>query len=148
MKVGSFRRDAKAMRDGEWVSPGPAYGEVEIRTRAMLPSYYDRLAAMNAREARRVGGEDKIGMSFKNSSIIEALIDHCLLDIRGLENDDGSAVTFAQFCEMIRQEDFAELATMAIVATSQVGRSREDELADATKNSPRPSPTTSTEAPM
>lgn len=135
MKVGSFRRDARAMRDGEWVSPGPEFGEVEIKTRAMLPAYYDALNARTAREARRVGGANKIGMKFQNSNVVDCLIEYCLQDIRGLEQDDGTAVTFDQFCEMIRQEDFAELAAMAIQATAQVGRCRDDELQDAVGNS-------------
>lgn len=135
MKVGSFRRDAKAMRQGEWVSPGPEFGEVEILTRAMLPAYYDALAARTAREARRVGGEAKIGMAFKNKVIVDCMIEFCLQDIRGLENDDGSPVTFEQYVEMIREEDYAELATMAIQATAQVGRTREDAKQDAAGNS-------------
>ena len=135
MKVGSFRRDARAMRDGEWVSPGPEFGEVEIKTRAMLPAYYDKLAALTAREARRVGGENKIGMEFRNRSIVACLVEFCLQDIRGLEHDNGEPVTFEQFVEMIGQEDYSELATMAIVATAQVGRSRDDELSDAVGNS-------------
>lgn len=134
MKVGSFRRDAKAMRDGEWVSPGPEFGEVEILTRAMLPAYFDAVNAKTAREARRVGGEAKIGQAFRNKVIVDCLIEHCLMDIRGLENDDGSPVSFEQFCDMIQQEEFSELATMALQATNQVGRSRDDELADALGN--------------
>ncbi len=136
MKVTSFRRDAKAMRDGEWVSPGPEFGDVEIKTRAMMSAYYDSLNAKTAREARRVGGENKIGQQFKNRVIIEAMIDHCLLDIRGLEHDDGTPITIAEFRDMIREEDYAELATMALQATIQVGRQRDDELQDAVGNSP------------
>lgn len=130
------------MRDGEWVSPGPEFGEVELKTRAMLPAYYDKLAALTAREARRVGGENKIGMEFRNRSICACLVEFCLQDIRGLEHDEtGQPVTFPEFCDMILSEDYAELATMAIVATSQVGRAREAELEDATKNLPKPSQT-------
>ena len=140
MKVGSFRRDARAMRDGEWVSPGPEFGEVEIKTRAMLPAYYDKLAALTAREARRVGGENKIGMEFRNRAIVQCLVEFCLQDIRGLEHDDGKPINFDEFVEMIGQEDYAELATMAIVATAQVGRSRDEDVADATKNLPPASP--------
>lgn len=141
MKTSSFKRDARAMRDGEWVSPGPEFGEIEIKTKAMLPSYYDAMNAKTAREARRAGGEAKIGQAFRNKVIVDCMIEHCLMDIRGLEHDDGTPVLFAEFCEMIQDESFSELATMAIQATAQVGRSREDELVAAVGNSPPSSAT-------
>jgi hypothetical protein len=139
MKVGSFRRDAKAMRDGEWVSPGPEFDDVEIKTRAMLPAYHDKLAALRAREARRVGGEAKIGMEFMNRAIVDCLIECCLLDIRGLTHDSEPGepvvpVMFEEFVEMIKDPGYAELAAMAVQATAQVGRARDEDLQDAVGN--------------
>ena len=135
MKVGTFRRDARAMREGEWVSPGPEFEDVEIKTRAMLPVYHDQYAIRVAREARRVGGEANIGIEFRNRLVVDLIIAHCILDIRGLEHDDHTPILFEEFCEMIRDESYADLAAMAIKATGAVGRARDDVREDAIKNS-------------
>ena len=136
MKVSSFRRDPRAMHDGEWIPAGPGWGEIEVKTRAMLPVYRDAVATRMAREERKAGGADRVKSSVRDRVIIDCLIDHCLLDVRGLEHENGDAVTFTEFCDMIRLEEYTELAGMCITATGQVGRERDEQLADAVGNSP------------
>ena len=134
-KLSTFSRDARAMRDGDWISPGPEYGEIEIKTRAMGPTYSDARAAMIRREARLAGGEQKIGQKRRNEIDLECLIKHCLLDVRGLTHDDDTAVTFAEFCDLLPKPEHAELAVLAFTCAGLVGQSKAVQIEEATGNS-------------
>lgn len=134
-KLSSFSRNGKAMREGEWINPGPEYGGIEIRTKAPGPAYADARAAKLRRAARIAGGEAKVGQEQRNAIDVEALIEHCLLDVRGLEHDDGRPVTFDEFCKLLQQEEHAELAILAFTCASQVGQRKADQLEEAEGNS-------------
>lgn len=135
MKVGSFKRDPRAMREGEWVPAGPEFGELTIKTKAMGTAFADAQQAMLRREARLAAGEANIKQEKRNAIFAECLIQHCLLDVKGLEHDDGSAVTFPEFCEMLRLEEFSELAIVATNCAAQVGRRAAVQAEDAAGNS-------------
>jgi hypothetical protein len=67
------------------------------------------------------------------------VIEHVVLDVRNLEHDDGTKVTFDEFTQMLRDPDYAELATACSAAASQVGKRRATDLEDAAPSSEHPS---------
>jgi hypothetical protein len=138
----SFRRDATAMRDGDWISPGPEYGPLEIRTRALGPRYRDHVGAAIRAAAKQHLSEERIPAEVRDTIQTEALIATCLQDVRGLA-DGGTPVTFARFCDLIRDPGYGELNNAAFVAAGLVGRQQGEERDAALGNSPSTSASTS-----
>ncbi len=134
-KLSSFSRDGRAMREGEWINPGAEYGGLEIKTKAMSAAYADARAARLRRAARMAGGEHKIGQDERNAIDLACLIETCLLDVRGLEHDDGSEVTFKEFCELLPKPEHSELAILAFNCAGQVGQRHADQVEAAEGNS-------------
>jgi hypothetical protein len=133
--ISTFKRNAAAMRDGEWVSPGPEYGPLMIRTRALGPAFQDARAAALRAAAKRYLTEDRIPSAEREAIVTEALIEHCLLDVKGL-TDGGQPITLKRFCELIRDPAFGELNNVAFIAAGLVGRSQANEAEAIVGNSP------------
>ena len=138
--IATFKRDARAMREGEWVSPGEEYGDLEIQCRALAYDYLDLQRAMIKRAAREAGGEDRIPSEVMARINTDCLIEKGLLGVRGL-TEGGVPVSFARFCEMLRNPGYGELTNVAFIACSKVGRQKAAEAEDAVGNSPPPSVT-------
>lgn len=135
VKLSTFGRDLKAMKEGEWIVATPEFPTIRIRTKAMGAEYSDNQAARMKRAARNYGGSsDKIGQRERTEINIDALIEVCLLDVEGFENDDGTPTTFDEFCQSIRKEENFELARMAFECAQEVGRRQNNEVEDAKGN--------------
>lgn len=132
-KLSTFSRDPDAMRNGAWMNPGVEYG-FEIKTKAMGSAFADNKAARMKRAARLAGGEDKIGQEVENQINVQALVDECLLDVRGLENDDGSNVTIDEFKALILLPENSELAVICFRVAGAVGLKTAAQLEAATGN--------------
>lgn len=130
MDIRSFRRQTKP----EWVSPGPDYGDVEILCRPLGFDYIDEQARLLRVAARKAGGEDRISSADRAALNVEAMIKTGLVDVRGLV-DNGNPVTFTQFCDLLRQPEFGELANLAMAACGAAGRVRQDDMEEAAGNS-------------
>jgi hypothetical protein len=134
MDINSLKRDARAMRDGEWVSPGPEYGTLEIKTRALGPRFQDARAGAMKLAARAHLTEDRIPSEERERIVTEALITECLLDVRGL-TEGGQPVDFKRFCVLVRDPAYGELNNAAFIAAGLVGRARQAATTDAVGNS-------------
>ena len=142
-KLSAFTRDAKAMREGAWINPGDEYG-FQIKAKAMGAAYSDRRAdKMRAVARNTVGGESKVKSEDRNKIDIESLCEVCLLDVRGLEHDDGRPVTIAEFKQMILQPEYTELAVISFQCAGQVGQTNAALIEQAEGNSLTGSSTTS-----
>lgn len=133
--VSSFKRDARAMRDGEWINPGPEYGGLEIKCRALAHQYLDAQAA-KLRAAARGYDDDvsRVPSEVRGRINIDCLIEHGLLDVRGL-TDGGEPIGFAEFCELLRDPGAGELTSLAFTCCGRVGRQRAADLQAAAGNS-------------
>ena len=135
-RLASFRVDHKKLEGGEWVRPDEEFDDLEIRTRGYTDAYTDARAAKLRRAALPYGGDvSKIPNAEQRDIIADCLVAHCLLDVRNLENDDGQPVSFARFCEMVRDPAYPDLWAAATRAPALVGRIRAGEAEDAVGNS-------------
>lgn len=121
-KLSTFARNPVAMREGEWINPGPEYNGIEIKSKAMGSAYTDMRASKMRRAARLVGGEDKVGSKERNQIEIESLNETCLVDVRGLDHADGKTVTIKEFKELILLPEYGELAIMSFTCAVRVGQ--------------------------
>jgi hypothetical protein len=134
-RLAGFRVDARAIEDGDWVSPGEEYDDLEIRTRGFTDAYYDAQNAKLRRASISVGGDvSKVSNARQREIRIECLIAHCTLDVRNLTGTDGEPVKFEAFCEMLRDPTYGELVVACIRAAALVGRVKEAEIMDAVGN--------------
>jgi hypothetical protein len=134
-KLSDFHLNVKAMREGEWVSMGAEFGDLEIKTKAMGDGYHKMQSDLLRREARLAGGEDKIPAVKKREINVKCLVECCLLDVRGLTQDDGvTPVSFKEFCELLAEEAYAEMAVLALRATIEVGTKRAAKKEEAKGN--------------
>jgi hypothetical protein len=139
-KLSTFKTNSRALKEGEWVRPGEEYGDLEILTRGLTDTYFDAQAARQRRAAVGFGGNvDKLPVAIRRAINLDLLIEHVVLDVRNLEHDDGTKVTFDQFTQMLRDPDYAELATACFAAASLVGRRRAVDVEDAVPSSAAPS---------
>jgi hypothetical protein len=107
----AFTMDRDAIRAGEWVPVGTGDDQFEIKTRGFTQAYRDGLNRIRREAARDLNRKLKPGESFYQPDALppslddkcqgQALADHCVLDVRGL-NNGGTPVTVDQFRELIR----------------------------------------------
>jgi len=139
-RIAAFRVDSKKIEQGEWVSPGEEYDDLEILTRGYTDVYTDARAAKLRRAAVGFGGDTtKIPNAISRAIVVECLIQHVLLDVRHLADDQGAPVPFAAFCDLLRNPDYADLLTASIRAAGMVGLRRKADVDDALGNSAAPS---------
>lgn len=139
-KLSSFKVDSNAVKQGEWVSPGEEYDDLQILTRGFTDLYTDARAARMRRLAVGFGGDErKIPNELQREVIVDCLIKHVTLGVRNLVDDAGQPVTFAAFCDMLRNPDYADLFKAAVNAASMVGLVARQDVADALGNSAPPS---------
>jgi hypothetical protein len=132
--LNTFRRNAKAMAEGEWINPGAEFGGIEIQCKALGFRYFDSVERKLKRAARLSGGEDQITSETRARINLESLIEECLLDVRNLTKG-GETVAFAEFCELVLDPGYGELGAICFKACSMVGRQLAVDLQDAAKNS-------------
>lgn len=134
-RLTAFKVDSHAIETGEWISPGEEYDDFEIKCRGFNDAYYDAQARRLRRAALPFGGDTtKVPNSIQRDIRIECLINHILLDVRGLADADNKPVDFAGFCDLIRNPDFGQLVVACMTAASLVGRQAAADKADAAGN--------------
>lgn len=136
-----FRRNSRAVREGEWVRVGDEYDDLEIRTRGYTDAYFDAHDEMMSKAVKAAGEAKKLSSAVRREITVECMIRHLLLDVRNLTRADGRPVTFEEFCGMLRDPDYLELVAACVRAVEKVGRQRQDEVQEAAGNCARASDT-------
>lgn len=130
MDIRSFRRQTAA----SWVSPGPDYPGIEFLCRPLSFAYIDEQARLLRAAARAAGGEDRVTSEARAKINVEAMLKTSVEDVRGL-TEGGATVTFARFCDLVREPEFGELANLALAACGVAGMIRTADMEDAAGNS-------------
>lgn len=136
-KLRNFKRNlSQAYDSGEWVRVGDEYDDLEIQTRGFTDGYTDMRAALLRRVAvqKYRGDANKITSAEARDITIDCLEAKSLLGVRNLVDDDEQPVTLAAFIKMLRDPDYSELFTAALVACNNVGRARTADAEDDVKN--------------
>jgi hypothetical protein len=133
-KLSSFKRNTTAFNEGEWVRPDPGE-DLEIKARGLGDAYADAQAAKQRRAAKSFGGDtEKLPVAMKRRINVECLIDHALMDVRGLEHEDGKPVGFEEFCDMLRSDDYPGLVALSFTAAAMVGDAQRADIEEAKGN--------------
>jgi uncharacterized protein YukE len=104
--LASRKRNSTAYTSGVWKRPDPDM-DLEILTLGMGDEYLDMQAAKQRKAAKGFGGDtEKLPAAMKRKINIECLIACCLRDVK-FNDDDGNPVSFAEFCEFLRDPEWA-----------------------------------------
>jgi len=130
-KLSRFRTDSRAIDEGEWITLDEWDG-IRILTRGWNDDYADAQARQQRQAALGFGGNtDRLPSAMKRKINIECLIRHVLRDVDNLTDDDGRKVDFAEFADLLRNPDYADLVLACFAAASQVGQRRSFDIEEA-----------------
>lgn len=129
-KLSNFRQDSAAIESGEWVTL-TEYDNLRIKTRGFTNQYKDAMALRRRRAAQSLGGDEaKIPAGILRAITVEALINHLLIDVADLTDENGEAVTFEAFCNLLRNPDYEPLGLACIEAAQRVGKRQGYDMED------------------
>jgi hypothetical protein len=135
-KLTAYKSDLKKMNEGTWVELPDDFGDIQILTRGFTDAYMDARQARMRRAATKFGGDlNRIPQAEVRAILAELLVQHCVLGVRNLEDQDGNPVPFDLFCELIQEEAYKDLYGACLAAANIVSNEREADLAEAKKNS-------------
>ena len=139
------------MKIGEWINPGDDFGGLEILTRSFTKEYTVYRDAKMRQAMRRAGVdiEAKLDPDVRAEIAIQCYLDKMFIDVRGINDTDGKTpLTAERYRVLIWEENYRPILFGAgIRAAGMVGQRAEQDIEDASKNSPTPSDTTSSGQP-
>jgi hypothetical protein len=136
----SFLTADTAAEEGDWVSPGLEYDDLEIRTRGYTDKYQDALRQRLFVAAKRHSGQvDRIPENDRREIGAKCLLQHVTMDVRNLHHEDGREVTFDELKQMVLEPRFRPLLDACYAAANLVHARRQSDLEEAAGNSERPS---------
>ena len=151
-KLKEFQRDTAALEGGVWINPDPDFSDIQLLVRGRDAAYYDKYTVAIrevVRRAKRDGtlqsnqGLNDLPPSTRDSIENEVMLQHYVLDVRNLEDDDGP-VKIAEFRKMAITEQFRPLLSMAqtafFKATERRAADREEVLGNSKPSRPTSSP--------
>jgi hypothetical protein len=138
--LSAFKQNSRAREEGEWISPGPEFGDLQVKVRGLTFGYTDARAALDRMASMRHRCEvSALPAKVAHSNMVEALCSEVVLDVRNLEDDSATpprAITADEFRALLRSPDYADLVGAVLRATAFVGHEREATAKAAEGNSP------------
>lgn len=135
-RIGAFKIDSKAIETGEWQRLGEEFDDAEVLVRGFTDAYTNAHAAKLRQAAKPFNGDtSKLPIEVSRALLIESVLKHLVLDVRKIQNLDGSDTTLAQFADYLRDPDYALLLNATLTAIGRVGLTKAA-VADAAGNSP------------
>lgn len=138
-RIGAFKIDSKAIETGEWQRLGEEFDDAEVMVRGFTDAYSNAHAAKLRRAAKPFNGDtSKLPVEISRALLIESVLQHVLLDVRGIQDVDGTPATKDHMAKWLPDPDYAPLLIATLAAAGRVGLSKVD-VADAAGNSAPPS---------
>lgn len=128
-------RDSKTMRDGEWVSLGQEWLNIQVLVRGLGHDYNDNINGRQRALAKAYPGRE-VPSEMAAAEMTEALIECALVDAKAPEDVllDGQPVTLETFSKLLREPGATELVNAVILATNRVGRAKTETVKAAKGN--------------
>ena len=128
-KLSAFRADTRAIESGEWIAPGEEFDDLEILTRGYTDAYRDAFAAATRKAGRKFNGDtNRIPSADQRSIMVDALIEHVVLDVRNLADDDGNSISIDGFRNVLRDPAYPDVLNAVLRAAAQIQTRRADDF--------------------
>ena len=141
-KLSAFR--PKEAPDGEWMTINEDVDPFQVRVRPIGPRFRDLLHEYQQQAARQMNrstksaaryySADNLPPSAANPALARAINEAVLVDVIGLANDQGEAVTVAELRDLLLQPEYVTLLSMIYAAALVLTNQHEDETAEAVGN--------------
>jgi hypothetical protein len=135
-KLSAFRSDTRAINDGIFVPVDPVrHPGLEIRTRGFNDDFVDaqnvRLAAAAEKYEGNRGSIPNSEMRKINGDLLREFL---VLDVRGLEDDDGKPVSLEEFHGFLGQQEYQKLSQACWTAAGRVTTRTAEQIKVASGN--------------
>ena len=150
--LADLSRDVQAIEHGDWESPGPEFGTLQLKVRGFGDTYQDRLAARQESEvrvARREGvlkprqGWEDLPLSLRQRINDEVMLDAVFIDCRGIDASPGVPLSAEEYRRLAKQPKFGRLTQAVRLCAEIISTRKAADLEDAVGNSRRGFATTS-----
>lgn len=136
MKLSQLEVDTEKENRGDWVE-SPEFPGLHAKVRALRNTDFQRAQQVADRKLKRKYGNQPIPPEEETKKLARLVVDHVLLDISGLEDEDGSQIELTrEFAfEIMTDPKYRKLADFIVWASSVVGENINDEMEDDMGNS-------------
>jgi hypothetical protein len=139
-KLNAFRTSPRLLRDGDWVDLGDDFDGLRLKVRGQGHAYFDARARAIARAAQSFAGDtSRIAEDEMDRIAGAAAADHLLIDVDGLQDAEGAAITVDAYRGLMLQPEYAPLVAAVLVASDRLARRARAEAQAAAGNSQPPS---------
>lgn len=140
MKLNAVRVDPRAQTEGEWYE-FPSFDGFAVRARGNLYAPYRAALDHARRRAARRSPDAIVPPDMLEQITMEEIVNHLLLDWRGLLGDDGQPIEFSKdkARDLLLDPAYRPLGDLVVQAVVAIGQETEAERAAAAKNSGAPS---------
>lgn len=137
--IKSLRRDMAKVNEGEWrrlYLADDADDDAWLYTKGISASYQDVQTRKLNNAAKSFNGQvSKIPTALAHKVEVETAIEALFRNIRNLQLEEGGPdLTFAEFCDAIRDPAYRQLYQLAMAAAAAVGSENEEMTAEAAGN--------------
>lgn len=132
-KLKSLLTDLVSLNEGTWVEVNPSmYDDLRIKTRGFTDKFYDAQTARlrKARIERNLGPDEPLPNNIQRDINSRLAQEFLVLEVSGLEHDDGSPVPIDEFKQLMSHENAGRLVRAVFEAAARVS-SRTEEIAAA-----------------
>lgn len=123
MKISSLKTNAAAAAEGRWVKDLPGLGDIEVKVRGTnTPEYRRRQQAMIRALPPSKRNKGMIDPAEQDRILGICLLDHCLLDWKNVEGDDGTPIPFSRGAAepLLTNPDFSAFRDGVLTAATSV----------------------------
>lgn len=140
-KLKSLLTDIVAINDGMWVTVNPAlYDDLQIKTRGFTDQFVDAQQArfLKAKTDLNLREVDPLPNAVGRKINARLAQDFLVLDVRGLEDEDGQTVGVEPFKKMLENENASRLVRAVFEAAGRVSSKTMESQVIEVGNSPEP----------
>lgn len=142
VNITTTRVNSAVSHTGEWLELADEFEGASVHARGFTDAYHDAIAQRMRKAAQRFRGETAlVPIALRRVINVECLITHALTGprdghqgVKGIENADGSPMTFAHLCEALKDRDYMSLLAAVTVACATAGTVRDDDIKAAAGN--------------
>lgn len=135
MKIKDVTVDIDKENVGDWVQ-SPRYPDVWAKVRGINNVDFRRSLSESTQKSKRMYGRQPVPSDVEEKIVAKAVVKHILLDIRGLEDDDGEPIKYdPDFgMQIMTKPEFRNLADFVVWAANTIGEQLDEEMEDDLKN--------------
>jgi len=135
MKITDVKVDVDKENAGDWVQ-SPQFPELWVKVRSIHNADFRRAMQEETRKTRRKYGKQPVPVDVEEKVMGRAIVDHILLDIQGLEDENDDPIEYdREFgLKIMTDPAYRNLSDLVVWAANIVGEQMSDEIEEDVKN--------------